>query len=587
MPTSPILNAKGSLRFTVRSNGAPIASDYHLASFFIEKQVNRIGKAALTFKASVNEASEIMEVDSDAFLPGADVSVSGGYGEDEDVLFEGKVLAVQLSVNDYEGFLFTVECRDCAYPMTQFRSDAVYEKLSDTDIIQQVLGQYPGITAAVSASSAEHERMVQYQRSDWDFLLDRANAAGAVVVTEGAKVAVTAPKLSQAPALKVTYGVDMLSFRAELSAAHQPQAVETRAWDPNTQSLATSNTADVALNDQGNVTVDTLAQAIKADTRIIHAVTPDKELLDKMATAEKLRAGLARIRGTCTFPGSGLAKVGELIELVGVGSRFNGHAYIGGVTHDFDDTGWTTAVSLGLPQEDSAAGAPGSMRSGGLHIGVVVQIHEDPLKQNRIAIELPMLSQPGQQIWGRMASPWASDAYGMLSVPDVGDEVVVGFQQSNPSEPIILGSLYSSKRMPERAWDAENQWHGLQTKSGIAIGLDDKDKAIQIKTPGGINIEANDAEKSLSLQDMNGNELRFSADGIVMKSDKGIQIKSDGDIQIDTSMKLNQKGAMGTAIAGQNVEIKADVAATVKGTASAELSASGQTTVKGAMVMIN
>lgn len=587
MATSPNLKGDGSLRYTVTCAGQPISSDYQLVSFIIDKQANRIGKAELTYKASIDESSQIVELEDETFLPGVEISVSGGYGEDEDVLFEGKILAVQVSVNDYDGFMFAVECRDSAYSMTQVRADAVYEDLSDTDIIEQLLGQYPGITSNVKASDAKHERMVQYQRSDWDFILDRATAAGAVVITEGAEVAVAPPALSKPPQLKVTYGVDMLSFQAELSAASQPQAVEARAWDPDTQSLAIGSISDVTLNDQGNVKVATLSEATNGSTRVIHAANPDTNILDKIATAEKLRAGLARIRGTCTFPGSGLAKVGELIELVGVGSRFSGQAYIGGVTHDFDDTGWKTIVSLGLPQEDPAAGEPGPSASGGLHIGVVVQIHEDPLLQNRIAIELPMLDQPGKRIWGRMASPWASDAYGMLSVPDVGDEVVVGFQQSNPSEPIILGSLYSSKRMPERSWDAENQWHGLHTKSGIAIGLDDKDKAIQIQTPGGINIEANDAEKSLSLQDMNGNELRFSADGIVMKSDKGIQIKSDGDIQIDTSMKLNQKGAMGTAIAGQNVEIKADLAATVKGTASAELSASGQTTVKGAMVMIN
>jgi hypothetical protein len=36
-----------------------------------------------------------------------------------------------------------------------------------------------------------------------------------------------------------------------------------------------------------------------------------------------------------------------------------------------------------------------------------------------------------------------------------------------------------------------------------------------------------------------------------------------------------------------NVQATAQVGLTAKGTASAELSASGQTTVKGAMVMIN
>lgn len=587
MATSPTLHAEGSLRFTVKCDGQPITAEYQLIGFVSQQQVNRIGKAELRFKASVDDASQVLELEGDMFLPGVVVSVAGGYGETEDVLFEGKIVAVQLSINDYEGPVFAVECRDYAYSMTQAKADAVFEDLSHTDIIKEVLARYPDIEADVQAGGIIHERLIQYQQTDWDFLLGLAKSAGSVVVMEGSKISVSPPKLSARPTLKVTYGLDMLVFRAELSAEGQTKAVEARAWDPTTQSLAAGRGADAALNDHGNISVDTLAEAVNVDTRILHAANPDQEMLDKMAAADKLSAGLARIRGTCTFPGSAKAKVGDLIELVGVGTRFSGSAYVGGVTHDFDESGWTTTVSIGLPSTLPSTVEAGLSHGGGLHIAVVVKIDEDPQRQNRIAIELPILDQPGKRIWARLASPWASETYGMLSIPDVGDEVVVGFLQADPSEPIIVGSLYSSKRMPKLAWDAENNWHGLHTKTGIVMGVDDKEKAFHMETPGGISIRANDTEKSLSLKDMNGNVFQFSADGIVLKSDKGIQVESEGDIQLKASKKLDQKGALGTTIVGQNVDIKADMAASVKGSASAELSASGQTTVKGAMVMIN
>lgn len=54
-----------------------------------------------------------------------------------------------------------------------------------------------------------------------------------------------------------------------------------------------------------------------------------------------------------------------------------------------------------------------------------------------------------------------------------------------------------------------------------------------------------------------------------------------------SGIKVDVEGTADTSIKGLNVEVAADLAATVKGNASAELSAGVQTTVKGAMVMIN
>ena len=63
-------------------------------------------------------------------------------------------------------------------------------------------------------------------------------------------------------------------------------------------------------------------------------------------------------------------------------------------------------------------------------------------------------------------------------------------------------------------------------------------------------------------------------------SASGIEIKSSSDIKLSTS-------AGDVSISGLNITNAAQVAMKSSGQASAEFSASGQTTVKGAMVMIN
>lgn len=588
MAKSPASDTLGTFRFTVRCDGQPVNSAYQLKSFSVSQQVNRIGKAEIVLKASANHNGEIVELDDDMFLPGTDITLLAGYGEEEDVIFEGTVIAVQLAINDYDGLQVTVDCRDHAYAMTQVTTDHVYEDKTDSDIIHEVLRNY-SLEAKVRAGQALHSQLVQYQTTDWDFICSRARACGSIVVVDGKTFSVAPPRISGSATLRLTYGVDIIAFNGELSAAQQPMAVIARAWDPNNQSLLVAQSEKPELNDQGNVPQDILAEVTGKRSRTLNISFAGSDMLQTSANAEQMWAGLSRFSGSCVFAGSAKAKVAELVELVGVGSRFSGLAYVGGVAHEFNESGWTTILSIGIPQEDTTLPQQhrGDAAFPGLLIGVVVKIDEDPKRENRIAIELPILDLPTKRIWARLASSWASKSYGTINVPDVGDEVVVGFQHGEVHDAIVLGSLYSGNRNPEKQWGAENNWHGIRTKSGITIGLDDEKKAVYVDSPGGIKIHINDEDKSLSLADMNGNKLSFSPQGVHLESEKGIKIVSQGDVHMQAADELNQSATGGVSIKGENVNIKANATVSVKGTAKAELAASGQAVVKGAMVMIN
>ena len=75
--------------------------------------------------------------------------------------------------------------------------------------------------------------------------------------------------------------------------------------------------------------------------------------------------------------------------------------------------------------------------------------------------------------------------------------------------------------------------------------------------------------------------------GITLTSAKDITLKAKGNITMDATMKLSATAKQDVSLEGLNVKAQAKIGASVKGNATAELSASGQTTVKGAMVMIN
>jgi hypothetical protein len=121
----------------------------------------------------------------------------------------------------------------------------------------------------------------------------------------------------------------------------------------------------------------------------------------------------------------------------------------------------------------------------------------------------------------------------------------------------------------------------------LEINFDEEKKIIKIFTPGGNNITLDDTEKGITITDQNNNTLKLNSSGIEMESPKSIIIKATGDITLDATGKLSLKSKQDVTVEGLNITNTADVGFTAKGSASAEISASGQTIVKGAMVMIN
>ena len=118
--------------------------------------------------------------------------------------------------------------------------------------------------------------------------------------------------------------------------------------------------------------------------------------------------------------------------------------------------------------------------------------------------------------------------------------------------------------------------------------FDDENIVFSLKTPSKNEAVFSDKDKQISIKDQNGNKI--------IMSESGITIKSDKDINIEASQNLNLKGTQGVKIqsspgdiqvTGMNVKLTADTQFSAEGSATAELKGGAQTSVKGAMVMIN
>ena len=297
-----------------------------------------------------------------------------------------------------------------------------------------------------------------------------------------------------------------------------------------------------------------------------------------------------------SFIGNGSVWPGSIIELDGVGARFNGNAFVASVSHEIKDGNWTTIVKFGLEntitanKPDSAYPEAVGMLPPihGLQIATVKQLFGDEAGQYRILVNIVSNAGNGSEIWARLSNFYATSGAGAGFVPEVGDEVVVGFLENNPGYPVIIGSLYSTAHKPiTEATSNNNDIKSIVTKSQLKISFDDAKKITRIQTPGGNSFMLNDDTKSVEIVDQNGNSIMMTSSGININSAKDITLKATGNITLDATGGVNLKAMQDVAISGLNVSNTAQMAFTAKGNASAELSASGQTTVKGGMVMIN
>jgi uncharacterized protein involved in type VI secretion and phage assembly len=261
------------------------------------------------------------------------------------------------------------------------------------------------------------------------------------------------------------------------------------------------------------------------------------------------------------------------IQVNGIGARLSGPHYVSAARHRLSTAGYKTELQVG--RTPALAPAPASGRDGGLTLGVVEAL-DDPDSANRVKVRLPWRNDSGEGVWARVASPDAGDGYGAVLIPNVGQEVVLGYVDGDPSVPVVLGQLFNGKAAPPITIDADkNAIRTIVTPGGHAVTLDDGDEAaVSIVSGKGHSVVIDDANGAVILTHKDsGNAVTVSSDGIELNAAQGdIVFKAaGGNVTLD-AVKF---------------EGKASGPSKLESSATFDLKASGPLGLKGALVNIN
>jgi type VI secretion system secreted protein VgrG len=262
----------------------------------------------------------------------------------------------------------------------------------------------------------------------------------------------------------------------------------------------------------------------------------------------------------------------------------------------------------------------------------IVTDNNDPDKLGRVKVRFHWMDSNTETSWLRVSNAYATNNAGFFFIPDINDEVIVNFLANNPGTPYVVGSVYNaaSKPMHEVAdvafsTSVKNKMHGIISKDGL--GLVFNDHADSSNSPKVSLGDKTFRPGIVLIQQLDGGTVKILAEDstIIMSSDKGIEVTSKQPVKVNCDNDVTIKGGSITLDAGSgavkikggsisleaqnsaemkaanttihgdaevkvsatNVTVAADAQVKVSGNAQAEVSSSGQTAVKGTIVMIN
>ena len=537
---------------TIKSNNQVMDPAYELLSIDIVKEVNRIPYAVLTLLDGSAAQQKFAISDGAFFEPGKAIEIKLRYEGDasnETSIFKGLVVKQVVEANR-QGTRLTVEMKDAAIQLSQFRRSKVYRNKTDERIIGELIGEAGLKRGRLATTQPEHPEIVQYYCTDWDFMLTRAEANGLLVIANDGEIALNEITLNGLIKHTFEFGIsEIYDFEIEVDASHQRASVESIAWDIKNQKLTQASKAKAFNLTQGNLKADTLANAVGGKLETLSSAIPlDLKTLQAWADGAMIKSRMAMIRGRISVPGFGDIGCLDAMEVEGIGKRFNGKTLVTGIRHRVDQNGWQTDVQFGLSPERfttrrdivdvSAAGLlPGV---NGLQIGIVDKFEDDPDKEYRVKVILPGINERQGAVWARLATPDAGKERGYFFRPETGDEVVVGFFNDDPRQAVILGAMFGSKNTPHKnvaTLTEKNVHKAIITKKGTTIGFVDDDKsAVFIETPNKNKLLFDDSEQMVKLSDQHGNTITMNKDGIEIKSAKDLKIEAAANVEIKGSM---------------------------------------------------
>jgi uncharacterized protein involved in type VI secretion and phage assembly len=464
---------------------------------------------------------------------------------------------------DYDtlGTRAVVRGYDKSHRLAAGRKTKTFLNVKYSDIASQVATD-AGLQADVEDSGGTVEHVLQANQSDLDFLYALARKVGFECRVDDETLLFKKPvESSGAPGAgdfgtedptQLVWNDTLLEFRARMSAVAQVTEVKVRGWDPSAKEAVIGQSDVAATNAELTMTAADLAGKIGGQTlTVVDHPVATQEAADELALARSQQIGSAAFEATAVALGNPKLKAGTAVNVSGIDPALEGKWVITGSRHEFGNGAYKTALEFTGRQDRSIHGLVSQGSNGGRErfYGVAIAIvtdNNDPQAMGRVKVSYPWLADDAESNWARLTAPGAGKDYGVVWVPQVGDEVLVAFEHGDISHPIVLGGLWNGKDTIPFDYGSDLD-AGSVTYCGFTSRTGHKLSFFESSSESKIHLLTKGGAVSIVL-DENNKEVKVETTGkVVIDAQQDVEIKAGG------SMKLEAKGQM--TISGATVAL--------------------------------
>ncbi len=557
---------------------------------------------------------------------GSELTISVGDAPMTTDLIVGEVTSIE---GDYDNLVMMTVVRgyEHSHRLQKARRSRTFLDSTDGDIARKVAQDAKLKVGDISDPGVTHRYVAQVAQTDWEFLKGRAAEIGYDVrVIDGKFTFAPAPGMSAGGtggladaagsllgANTLTFGENLRWLRPRVTSGGMVGEAEVRVWDPDSVAVVSS----VAALTSATATIDddpaALAEAHGGLLPGLPAVSiPGMPSFGDVSNnaysivnhplawgsaaqsaADAVAAGMAEHVASSFAEAEGMVLnasgviAGAKVTLDGVPDRFAGDWYVTAARHDLDEAeGYQVRFEVSGRHDRSLHGlVTGSSTNrrargliDGLVPGIVTNISDDE-GMHRVKVALPWLAPDFETDWARVAMPGMGASYGMIVLPEVEDEVLVGFEFGDPRRAYVLGGLVNGNTELELGGDPVKQGalgglvvkRGMVSRLGHKMLIDDDGDGTTPPSKSGITIGNKDDTISILYDDVNKKitilcdsstppaaiEIKQNGAGgsiTIEQAGSGgtLTLKSAGDVTVEaaTPGKLTLKGGTGVKIDG-------------------------------------
>lgn len=439
-------------------------------------------------------------------------------------IMEGEISAIEMEYNEQYNAFLIVRGYDKRYRINRGKQAEAYVNVTDDDIAKK-LGVSGVSISADSTSGGIREHVFQDNQTNLAFLTELGRTNGFELMPNGNGFKFVKSKTSKGT-VDLTWGVDLNSFYPRVSVAGQINEVEVRGWDPKQKQAVIGKAKSSSVHPQINVggSGGDVAKKALGDAKFIEVHRPVTSQTHADAIAQSIldEVNATFVEADGETDGNPDILAGTEIKIGNLGKKFSGTYLATWVRHVYGYDGYYTefAVSGTRPRlmaelvDVDAIFTTKSERWTGIYPAIVTN-NEDPDGMGRVKVKYPWFNDSLESGWARVVMEGAGNKRGIQWLPEVNDEVAVGFEHGDMNFPYVLGGLYNGEDAVPQTKSVEGgkvEKRTLMSREGHRLQFVDKN--------GQQMIEFRDSQKA--------NRLRMDTSG------EEFSVKSKGDIHLQS-----------------------------------------------------